>query len=72
MTAIFLAIGFAFSSTIVVLKLIGDKDEIEFTYGRLSVGILIVQDIVVMLLMLGMATFQNIGNSSGTMVVLSL
>lgn len=60
MTALFLAIGFAFSSTIVVLKLIGDKDEMEFTYGRLSVGILIVQDIMVMLLMIGMATLQSI------------
>ena len=60
MTALFLAIGFAFSSTIVVLKLIGDKDEMEFTYGRLSVGILIVQDIMVMILMIVMATLQNI------------
>lgn len=61
MTGIFLAIGFAFSSTIVVLKLLSDKDEMESTSGRLSIGILIVQDIVVMLLMIGMATCKSIG-----------
>lgn len=69
MTALFLAIGFAFSSTIVVLKLIGDKDEMEFTYGRLSVGILIVQDIMVMLLMIGMATLQSIQQGGQWLVV---
>gem|GEM_PF-1861984 len=52
MTSIFLSIGFAFSSTIVVLKLLGDKEEMESTYGRLSIGILIVQDLIVMLLIL--------------------
>jgi predicted Kef-type K+ transport protein len=52
MTSTFLSIGFAFSSTIVVLKLLGDKEEMESTYGRLSIGILIVQDIIVMLLIL--------------------
>lgn len=61
MTGLFLAIGFAFSSTIVVLKLLSDNNEMESTSGRLSIGILIVQDIIVMLLMIGMATFKSIG-----------
>ena len=60
MTSIFLSIGFVFSSTIVVLKLLGDRDEMESTSGRLSIGILIVQDLIVMLMILGMATFKNI------------
>ncbi|MEI7919929.1 MAG: hypothetical protein WCH65_07365 [bacterium] len=47
-----MAIGFAFSSTIVVLKLLGDKEDMESTNGRLSIGVLIVQDIIVMLLIL--------------------
>jgi len=45
----------------VVLKILADKDELESTYGRLSVGILVMQDIIVMLLMLGLATFNNMG-----------
>lgn len=72
MTSIFLAIGFAFSSTIVVLKLIGDKEEIESTYGRLSIGILIVQDLIVMLLILWMATFKSVSQTSSALVIISL
>ncbi|MFA6255822.1 MAG: cation:proton antiporter [Candidatus Absconditabacterales bacterium] len=72
MISIFLAIGFAFSSTIVVLKLLGDKEEMESTTGRLSIGILIVQDLLVMLLILGMATFKSIEHTASTIVVVSL
>ena len=72
MISIFLAIGFAFSSTIVVLKLLWDKEEMESTTGRLSIGILIVQDLLVMLLILGMATFKSIEHTASTIVVVSL
>ena len=41
----------------------------ESTFGRLSIGILIVQDLIVMLLLLGLATFKNIGHTSGIEVV---
>ena len=37
MTAIYLGIAFSFSSTIVVLKLLSDKEETESTFGRLSI-----------------------------------
>jgi Kef-type K+ transport system membrane component KefB len=60
MTSLFLGIAFAFSSTIVVLKLLSDKEEMESTFGRLSIGILIVQDLIVILLMIGIATFKSI------------
>lgn len=71
-TSIFLATGFAFSSTIVVLKLLWDREELESTSGRLSIGILIVQDLVVMLLILWMATFKNIEQTSSLLVIISL
>jgi len=72
MTSCFLAIGFAFSSTIVVLKLLGDKEEMESTQGRLSIGILIVQDLIVMLLILWMATFKSIDHTSSAIIIISL
>lgn len=73
-TSIFLAIGFAFSSTIVVLKLLSDREEMESRFGRLSIGILIVQDVIVMLLMIGMATFKSIhmGESQSLSVIILL
>ena len=71
-TSIFLAIGFAFSSTIVVLKLLWDRDDLESTSGRLSIGILIVQDLMVMLLILWIATFKNIGHGSSISLIMGL
>lgn len=72
MTSGFLALWFAFSSTIVVLKLLGDREEMESTSGRLSIGILIVQDLLVMLLILWMATFKSIEHTSSAIVVVTL
>ncbi len=74
MTALYLGIGFAFSSTIVVLKLLSDREEIESNSWRLSIGILIIQDIIVMLLILGMGTFQNIHQTAswGIIVIVIL
>ena len=58
-TSAYIGVGFAFSSTIVVLKLLSDQDETESTFGRLSIGILIVQDVIVMLVFLFLATFNG-------------
>ena len=72
MTSSLLAVWFAFSSTIVVLKLLGDRDDLESTSGRLSIGILIVQDLIVMALILWMATYKNINHASSALVVVGL
>jgi Kef-type K+ transport system membrane component KefB/Trk K+ transport system NAD-binding subunit len=45
-TAVFVAIGLAFSSTIVILKLLSDKKEQNTLYGKISIGFLLVQDII--------------------------
>lgn len=42
-----LGLLFAFSSTILVLKLFGDAHELETLHGRVAIGILIIQDVVV-------------------------
>jgi Kef-type K+ transport system membrane component KefB len=54
--ALYLAAGMAFSSTVVVIKLLSDRDQVEEFHGRLSLGILIVQDIVVVGLMVVLAS----------------
>jgi Kef-type K+ transport system membrane component KefB len=51
MEALFLGVGFAFSSTIIIVKLLSDKEDLERFYGRISVGILIVQDIAAMIVL---------------------
>jgi Kef-type K+ transport system membrane component KefB len=45
--SIFLATALTFSSTVVVVKLLDQKREIHSLYGRIAVGIFLVQDLVV-------------------------
>jgi Kef-type K+ transport system membrane component KefB len=49
MAALYVAVALTFSSTIIVVKLLSDKREIDALHGRIALGILIVQDIVVVL-----------------------
>jgi len=49
--ALYVALGLSFSSTIIIVKLLSDKHEIDALHGRIALGILIVQDIVVVLAM---------------------
>lgn len=59
MGAFYLAAAVTFSSTIVIVKLLSDKREIDALHGRISLGILIMQDIVVVLLMIGLTAFGD-------------
>lgn len=45
-SAIYLGAALAFSSTVVVVKILSDKKEIDTLHGRIALGILIVEDIV--------------------------
>lgn len=70
-TAGYLALALAFSSTIVIVKLLTDKEELDTLYGRISVGILLVQDFVAMLALLGLSAFGH-GASVGAVLAMSL
>lgn len=56
--AIYMAVALTFSSTIIVVKLLSDRRELDSLHGRIAVGILIVQDIVVVLAMIVLAAFR--------------
>ena len=55
--ALYVGMALAFSSTIIVVKMLSDQREIDSLHGRIAVGILIVQDIAVVLAMIGLAAF---------------
>lgn len=59
--AVYIGIIIAFSSTMVVVKLISDKRELETLHGRIIVGILLLEDILA-ILVLSVITSLN-GNS---------
>lgn len=48
----YVAVALTFSSTIIIVKLLSDKGEIDSLHGRVALGFLIVQDIAVVALMI--------------------
>jgi len=53
-TSLYVAVAFSFSSTIIIVKLLSDKNELDTLYGRISVGFLLVQDFIAMFILLGL------------------
>jgi Kef-type K+ transport system membrane component KefB len=51
MEAVFIATALTFSSTVVVVKLLDQKGELHSLYGRIAVGIFLVQDLVVIVVL---------------------
>jgi len=47
--SIYVAFALTLSSTIVIMKLLADKKDTESLYGRITIGILIVQDVIAMI-----------------------
>ena len=50
--AAYIAVALTFSSTIIIVKLLTDKRELDDLHGKIALGFLIVQDIVVVLAMI--------------------
>ncbi len=63
-TAIFMGFLVALSSTAIVMKLLSDKGELDSFHGRISVGILIFQDLCVVLFMLLVPVMSGGGEAS--------
>ncbi|MDQ9170711.1 cation:proton antiporter [Oxalobacteraceae bacterium R-40] len=63
MEALYVAVGLTFSSTIIIVKLLSDKREIDSLHGRIAVGFLIVQDLAVVIAMMVMSTLR--GDAAG-------
>jgi Kef-type K+ transport system membrane component KefB len=59
--ALYVAVALTFSSTIIIVKLLSDKGEIDSLHGRIAIGFLIVQDIVVVLVMIGLSALGTGG-----------
>ena len=63
-SALYVAVALTFSSTIIIVKLLSDKGELDALHGRIAIGFLIVQDIVVVLAMIGLTATGQAQESS--------
>jgi len=64
MHSFYIAVALTFSSTIIIVKLLSDKKEIDSLHGQIAVGFLIVQDILVILVMIVISALGKGGNTS--------
>lgn len=71
-TAFYLAIAFSLSSTIVILRLLYLKEEQDTLYGRITIGCLLVQDIVAMFFFIILSSTATIGTGNFVPVILGL
>ncbi|WP_404365213.1 cation:proton antiporter [Marinobacter sp.] len=55
--AAYVAVALTFSSTIIIVKLLTDKKEVDSLHGRIAIGFLIVQDLAVIIAMLVLSAF---------------
>jgi len=56
--ALYIAIALTNSSTIVIVKLLSEKNDLDSLYGRLAIGILLVQDFIAMLILIFISTIE--------------
>ena len=68
--SVYLAIALAFSSTIVIVKLLSDQREIDALHGRIAMGILILQDIAVVVAMIAIGSWTSDAESPWRTVAL--
>jgi len=57
LNAAYVAVALTFSSTIIIVKLLSDKKEIDSLHGQIAIGFLIIQDIAAILALVGLTTF---------------
>lgn len=55
----YIGVALAFSSTIIILKLLSDKNELESLHAKIATGFLLVQDIIALLLLFAIPLISN-------------
>lgn len=57
--ALYIAIALTFSSTIIILKLLSDKGDLNKLYGKIAIGFLLVQDIIATVILIFVGTVSE-------------
>lgn len=57
--SIYISVALTFSSTIIIMKLLSDKDALEKLYGRISIGFLLVQDLVAIIILIFVSSLAS-------------
>ena len=71
LSSIYIGVALAFSSTILIMKLFSDKQNLDSLYAKISIGILIVQDIVAAGFLMFMSSMSG-GDASSNFALINL
>jgi Kef-type K+ transport system membrane component KefB/Trk K+ transport system NAD-binding subunit len=58
--AMYIGLALTFSSTMIVVKILSDKNELETLHGRIILGILLIQDVLAIMAMSILTTFDHL------------
>ena len=58
-TALYIAVALTFSSTIIIMKLLSDKGDLDKLYGKISIGFLLVQDLIAVFILIIVSSFSE-------------
>ncbi len=73
LNAAYLAVALTFSSTIIIVKLLSDKKEIDSLHGQIALGFLIVQDIAAIIALVTLTTIGSASaESDGSLLIAAL
>lgn len=61
--AVYLGVGLAFSSTVVIIKLLLEKRDLTSLYGKLAMGITLLEDLVAILILMFFSINDNVLNN---------
>jgi Kef-type K+ transport system membrane component KefB len=67
--ALYVAIALTFSSTIIVLKLLSDRGDLQKLYAKIAIGFLLVQDVAATLILIVVGIVAQSNNDSAALVI---
>ncbi|OGM94260.1 hypothetical protein A2524_01135 [Candidatus Wolfebacteria bacterium RIFOXYD12_FULL_48_21] len=71
-TSIYLAVAMTFSSTIIIMKFLTDKKDTETIYGKYTIGLMLVQDIIAVLILVVIGILRYEGGIMDSLGILIL
>lgn len=70
--SLYISLALTFSSTIIILKLLSDKGDTNKLYGRISIGFLLVQDLVATITLVIISSWANVASADFTQISINL
>lgn len=67
-TSAYIGIALSFSSTIIIMKLLSDKRQLDSLYGKISIGVLIIQDLAAIAVLMFVSSLSS-GSSFSSFAV---